>query len=91
KDVQCFAQGPEPELLVCGGGAQNALLMERLQSLLPGWQVAPTTAKGVDGDYMEAMAFAWLAQRRMHNLPSNLPGVTGAARFTSLGVIYPAD
>lgn len=91
KDVQCFAQGPEPELLVCGGGAQNALLMERLQSLLPGWQVAPTTAKGVDGDYMEAMAFAWLAQRRMHNLPSNLPSVTGAARFASLGVIYPAD
>ncbi len=65
--------------------------MARLHALLPGWQVAPTTAKGVDGDYMEAMAFAWLAQRRMHNLPSNLPRVTGATRLASLGVIYPAD
>lgn len=90
-DVQRFAEGPAPELLVCGGGAQNALLMARLHALLPGWQVAPTTAKGVDGDYMEAMAFAWLAQRRMHNLPSNQPRVTGATRLASLGVIYPAD
>ncbi len=90
-EVSKFAIGTEPELLVCGGGAQNPLLMERIQSLLPNWKVAPTISKGVDSDYMEAMAFAWLAQRRVHNLPSNLPAVTGACRPASLGVIYFAD
>lgn len=88
EQVTPFAEGPQPQLLVCGGGAQNPLLMERLQALLPSWQVAPTTQMGVDGDNMEAMAFAWLAQRRMHGLPSNLPAVTGASRLASLGVIY---
>ncbi|EKO3572424.1 anhydro-N-acetylmuramic acid kinase [Vibrio metschnikovii] len=88
EQVNQYAQGVAPQLLVCGGGAQNPLLMERLQANLPSWLVAPTQAKGVDGDYMEAMAFAWLAQRRIHDLPSNLPEVTGAKRNTSLGVIY---
>ncbi|WP_332404711.1 anhydro-N-acetylmuramic acid kinase [Vibrio metschnikovii] len=88
EQVNQYAQGVAPQLLVCGGGAQNPLLMERLQANLPTWLVAPTQAKGVDGDYMEAMAFAWLAQRRIHDLPSNLPEVTGAKRSTSLGVIY---
>ncbi|BCI76857.1 Anhydro-N-acetylmuramic acid kinase [Vibrio cholerae] len=91
EQVAPFAEGPQPQLLVCGGGAQNPLLMERLQALLPSWQVAPTTQMGVDGDNMEAMAFAWLAQRRMHGLPSNLPAVTGASRLASLGVIYYPD
>lgn len=91
EQVERFTEGPSPQLLVCGGGAQNPLLMERLQTLLPNWQVAPTTQMGVDGDNMEAMAFAWLAQRRIHGLPSNLPAVTGASRLASLGVIYYPD
>lgn len=40
EQVAPFAEGPQPQLLVCGGGAQNPLLMERLQALLPSWQVA---------------------------------------------------
>ncbi len=91
QQVTQFAAGNKPELLVCGGGAQNPLLMERIQALLSDWTVAPTISKGVDSDYMEAMAFAWLAQRRIHNLPSNLPAVTGASRYASLGVIYYPD
>ncbi|TDQ57596.1 anhydro-N-acetylmuramic acid kinase [Mesocricetibacter intestinalis] len=76
-------------LLVCGGGAKNPLIMRRLSELLPQWRVAATDEYGFDGDYMEAAAFAWLAYCRIHNLPSNLPGVTGAQRAVSLGVIYP--
>lgn len=89
--IDQFSQGNNSEILVCGGGAQNPLLMERIQTLLPDWNVAPTLSKGVDSDYMEAMAFAWLAHRRMHHLPSNLPAVTGASRPASLGVIYYPD
>lgn len=87
-EVGAFHSGPAPELLVCGGGARNPLLMERLAALLPDWTVAQTSDRGVDSDYMEAMAFAWLAQRRIHNLPSNLPEVTGASKLASLGVLY---
>lgn len=76
-------------LLVCGGGAQNPLMMQRLTELLPQWQVASTAAVGIDPDYVEAAAFAWLAYQRMHNLPSNMPSVTGAQSAVSLGVIFP--
>ncbi len=87
-EVKKFTYGADPQLLVCGGGARNPLLMLRLADLLPNWHVTTTNEKGVDGDYMEAMAFAWLAQRHIHGLPSNLPEVTGASRFASLGVLY---
>lgn len=90
-EVRRHQQGPKPELLVCGGGARNPLLMGRLTVLLDDWLVMPTTDKGINGDYMEAMAFAWLAQRRVHGLPSNLPDVTGASKLASLGVVYFAD
>lgn len=78
-------------LLVCGGGARNSLLMERLSALLPNWRVATTTEFGLDIDYVEAAAFAWLAYQRMHSLPSNMPSVTGAKKAVSLGVIYSAE
>lgn len=83
--------GQSPVLYLCGGGAHNPLLVERIQAALPKWHMTTTSQHGVDSDFMEAMAFAWLAQRRLHNLPSNLPSVTGACRFASLGVIYTAD
>ncbi|CAH8223586.1 anhydro-N-acetylmuramic acid kinase [Vibrio aestuarianus] len=89
-EVNQYQFGPHPELLLCGGGARNPLLVECLQTHLPSWRIAPTSSKGVDSDYMEAMAFAWLAHRRMHNLPSNLPEVTGSRSLASLGVIYSA-
>lgn len=76
------------ELLACGGGASNPLLMERLQQILPDWKIGNTFKYGIDADYMEAMAFAWLAHQTMHNLPGNLPAATGASRLAVLGAIY---
>ncbi|MDC5850999.1 anhydro-N-acetylmuramic acid kinase [Vibrio europaeus] len=90
-EVSKFAVGSSPELLVCGGGAHNPLLMRCLTQQLADWQVMLTDDKGVDSNNMEAMAFAWLAYRRIHNLPSNLPEVTGASKAVSLGVMYFAD
>lgn len=90
---QCLVhqQSSNNQLLVCGGGANNCVLMKCLKNLLPHWQLTTTDEHGISGDYMEALAFAWLAHRRIHNLPSNLPKVTGASRATSLGVVYNAD
>ncbi|QYN43346.1 anhydro-N-acetylmuramic acid kinase [Gilliamella sp. ESL0441] len=76
------------ELLVCGGGAKNPLIMQRLSVLLPNWDVLTTSEKGINSDDMEAIAFAWLAYCRLNNIPSNIPEVTGANQAVSLGVIY---
>ncbi|MDG6430315.1 anhydro-N-acetylmuramic acid kinase [Glaesserella parasuis] len=92
--VQALRQIENPNayhsvLLVCGGGAKNPLIMERLQTHLIDWQVSTTTEYGLDVDYVEAAAFAWLAYQRIYNLPANLPSVTGATQEVSLGAIFP--
>jgi anhydro-N-acetylmuramic acid kinase len=78
------------ELLVCGGGARNGGLMQRLAALLPGWRVGPTDEHGVPAQWLEAMAFAWFAQRTLAGLPGSLPSVTGASRPCVLGGVYAA-
>lgn len=90
-EVEKYKQGKQPKLLVCGGGSKNPLLMVRLKALLPSWAVEVTDSEGFDSQNIEAMAFAWLAYRRIHNLPNNAPQVTGSSREASLGVIYFAD
>ena len=79
---------------VCGGGAYNQQLMQRLQSLLreqscPA-QVASTAALGVAPEQVESLAFAWLAQRFCLRLSGNLAEVTGARGERILGALYPA-
>ena len=76
-------------LLVCGGGVKNRLMMQRLAEHLTPWQISTTRDFGLDPDYVEAAAFAWLAYRRMHNQSGNVPEVTGAQKAISLGAIFP--
>lgn len=78
------------ELLVCGGGARNAALMRRLQALLPDSEIKSTDSQGVPPDWVEAMAFAWLAHCCLEGIPANRPAVTGARGPRILGAIYPA-
>jgi anhydro-N-acetylmuramic acid kinase len=73
---------------LCGGGAHNTALRTRLAALLPGVALATTAALGIDPDWVEAMAFAWLAHQTIHQQPGNLPAVTGAAGPRILGAIY---
>ena len=49
-----------------------------------------SAAHGLDPDAVEAMAFAWLAERTLAGLPGNLPAVTGAAGPRVLGAVFPA-
>ena len=78
------------ELLVCGGGAFNTHLMQRLDAHLPGIDVVPTDARALPADQVEACAFAWLARAFTQRKTSNLPSVTGAAGPRVLGALYPA-
>ena len=75
-------------VLLCGGGARNEFLKARLQSHLPQAAVLTTTEAGVDSDFKEAIAFAILAYWRWHNIPGNLPMVTGARSAVLLGKIH---
>ncbi|MEW7975313.1 MAG: anhydro-N-acetylmuramic acid kinase [Candidatus Thiodiazotropha endolucinida] len=79
----------ESEVLVCGGGVHNLYLLERLGSQLPRAEIQPTSAYGVDPNWIEAITFAWLAKRTLSGLNGNLASVTGAERNVILGGIYP--
>ena len=81
--------GAPDELYVCGGGARNAHLMARLQHHAANCRVASTDSLGQDADWVEALAFAWLAWRTLNGEPGNLAAVTGARGPRILGAIYP--
>lgn len=70
--------------LLCGGGAKNHFLVERIKALMPNVEVAIAQ----NADQIEAMTFAWLAYKRIHNEAVNLKDVTGASENAVLGGIY---
>lgn len=77
------------EIYLCGGGAHNRYLVERLGAELSVARVDTTTRLGVDADFKEAIAFAVLAWLRVQGVPANLPAVTGAERAVLLGDVHP--
>lgn len=77
------------ELYVCGGGAHNRYLMQRLGELTGSCSVATTEQLGLHPDWVEATAFAWLAQQTLSGKAGNLPSVTGADHAAVLGAIHP--
>lgn len=74
-------------LLVGGGGARNAALMQGLASAFPSAQVDPLDAAGVPSQACEAMAFALMGRNCLLGLPNHLPRCTGATRAAVLGEI----
>ena len=80
-------------LVICGGGRHNIDLLNRLKRASLKLKnrlevVEPSEHWGVDGDAIEAAAFAWLAHRRLENLPGNVAAVTGSRGERILGAIY---
>ncbi len=78
------------EIYLCGGGARNNMLVAALRTALPDKKVELTDSLGIDADWLEAFAFAWLAKQVIQGIPGNLPAVTGAKGARLLGAIYPA-
>ena len=86
-DIEIYGSGIS-DIYVCGGGVKNIFLMERMQSLAKEcYQINPTSALGIDTDWVEAIGFAWLAYCHLHNIDSNIPSVTGARKRVVLGQI----
>ncbi|MDF2182286.1 anhydro-N-acetylmuramic acid kinase [Neptuniibacter sp. CAU 1671] len=84
------SQQPDFEVYICGGGARNSALINAIKAELPEHKVALTSELGLDPDWVEAAAFAWLAWRCLSQQSGNLPEVTGAEGPRILGAIYPA-
>ncbi|WP_336367316.1 anhydro-N-acetylmuramic acid kinase [Marinobacter sp. C2H3] len=77
-------------LYVCGGGARNPLLMKELSARLAPVMVRDTATLGINPQWVEPVAFAWLARQTLEGKTGNLPEVTGAKGPRILGAIYPA-
>ncbi len=89
-DVKRYAPDAR-ELIVCGGGALNTALMQRLQANLPAsCAVVSSAERGMPPLQVEAAAFAWLARQTLQGLTGNLPKVTGAKGARILGGVYSA-
>lgn len=82
--------GAIDEVYLCGGGAKNSLLCSELKKLLGNVKVADLDELGVDVNWAEAIAFAWLAKQCLNQKTANLAAVTGAKGPRILGAIYQA-
>jgi anhydro-N-acetylmuramic acid kinase len=80
------------QMIVAGGGANNATLMSMLQHQLDvdGIKAATTESNGIDVAAKEAAAFALLGWLTWHGLPGNVPSATGARRAVVLGKVSDA-
>jgi len=85
-------QLPEPpnEIIVMGGGRHNNTMMAMIaeKANLP---IVNSDDLGLNGDAIEAQAFAYLAIRRLENLPITFPGTTGVHQAMTGGVIHTAS
>lgn len=89
QSLTLLAKSDHFEVYLCGGGVHNKLLFKELQMALPKTVIASTQNLGLDPDWVEAVAFAWLAKRHLHKQSGNLPAVTGAKQSVILGAYYP--
>lgn len=95
--AKTIAQGIEQkirvpqQILICGGGAHNLNLLNVLSNLLPGTKVASTESININPDFIEALMFAWLAEKTLTKTPLNLSQITGARHPVLLGAIYPGS
>jgi len=75
------------DVLVCGGGAHNRHLLDRLAAHMPGIPVKSTAEFGLGPDWVEAVLFAWLARERLAGHALDTGRITGAGHPVLLGVI----
>ncbi|TGN38370.1 anhydro-N-acetylmuramic acid kinase [Marinobacter confluentis] len=86
--AQQLPEQPRMTIFACGGGARNPVLMRELQRTCSPCKVTTTAAIGLDPQWVEPSAFAWLARQTLTGQPGNLPEVTGASGERILGAVY---
>jgi anhydro-N-acetylmuramic acid kinase len=91
KDLATRCDKPLRSAFICGGGARNGYLMERLGKFLEPIELQTTEALGIHPQMVEGAAFAWLAMQTVKHKPGNCPLATGAQRPKILGGIFLAS
>ena len=86
--AQQLPQSPGTTIFACGGGAKNRILMRALQRTCSPARLASTDDLGLDPQWVEPAAFAWLASQTLSGKPGNVPEVTGAEGKRILGAVY---
>lgn len=81
-----LASQPVSTVIVAGGGARNATLLDMI-ARRAGVEVKVAGKVGFDADFLEAQAFAFLAQRRLEGLPSTWPRTTGTPKPVVCGEV----
>ena len=84
------------KVYLCGGGAHNNTLKKQIDQQLVSesksegkkYELLLTDEKGINGDQLESIAFAWLAFAYDKKLLSSMPAVTGACKSCTLGTAY---
>ena len=76
------------DVILCGGGTHNKDLISRIKKICK-LNIVSSADFGIDPDFVEAAAFAWLAKQTLEGVPANVPEVTGANQPVILGAIYP--
>jgi anhydro-N-acetylmuramic acid kinase len=79
--------GQTDRVIVCGGGRHNRTLLDGLATRIP-CRVETSDEHGIDGDSIEAAAFAWLAHRTLDAQSGSAPSITGARGARVLGAVY---
>jgi anhydro-N-acetylmuramic acid kinase len=88
ESISRWVPGKVDELIVSGGGSQNAVLMHHLDGIAG--RTFTTDAFGVPSSATEAIAFALLAAASLDGIPANVPSATGARSTVLLGSITPS-
>jgi len=89
--VQSLKDCKVNRLIVCGGGAHNNFLMDKLSFKLDTIEVMKSDDLGIDSTFLEAIAFAWLAYKRVNHQSIDLQTITGSAKPSILGAIHAKD
>ena len=76
------------QILICGGGRKNSTLMERIKNrTTKNLIIQPIDLFGIDGDFIESQAFAYLAIRSYLGLSISFPETTGCNEPCTGGVL----
>jgi len=89
--IVALKEQPIKRLIVCGGGAKNSFLMDLLSQKLEGVEVIKSDETGINSAYLEAIAFAWLAYKRVNHQSIDLQTITGSYQPSILGAIHAKD
>lgn len=86
-----FFRARPKKIFICGGGRKNLAIMDEMKKWISGVEIKAAEEIGLNGDAIEAEAFAFLGIRSFLGLPISFPNTTGVALPTCGGVIYPSN